>query len=427
MTAEIGILNRSGVALATDSAVTIGSKKVYNTANKLFALSKFHPVGIMIYGGASFMGVPWETVIKTYRENLGDEKKDNLETYKDDFVSYISQDSRLKDFKSQQVIVYRTFNELLNIVVNEVQSYVDKSLSDGTRPAEEDVTLKLNSLLERKIVELQKNYSKIIELDRDSFIKDFKKVLDGVIKDKVLLDYDQITEDLMISLAHESITRNYFSSGYSGVIISGYGEEELFPSLYELKVEGFISGQLKVEEGDKCIIKPSRMEEGDTTAAVIPFAQKEMVYTFMRGIDPSLNNTIQNLIGGVFSDIAKIIQDNTDISFEATEVLDLKKWGKAFGTTINNSIEDHLMTKYAGPVIDIVDHLPKEELAEMAEALVNLTSFKRRVSIDTETVGGPIDVAVITKGDGLVWIKRKHYFDPEINHTFFRNYQRSDF
>jgi len=51
----------------------------------------------------------------------------------------------------------------------------------------------------------------------------------------------------------------------------------------------------------------------------------------------------------------------------------------------------------------------------MAESLVNLTKFKRRVSKEQETVGGPIDVAVITKGDGFVWIKRKHYFQPELN------------
>jgi hypothetical protein len=28
------------------------------------------------------------------------------------------------------------------------------------------------------------------------------------------------------------------------------------------------------------------------------------------------------------------------------------------------------------------------------------------------------------KGDGFVWIKRKHYFPPELNHQFFANYSR---
>jgi len=48
----------------------------------------------------------------------------------------------------------------------------------------------------------------------------------------------------------------------------------------------------------------------------------------------------------------------------------------------------------------------QDELAAMAESLVNLTSFKRKVSMEAETVGGTIDVAVISKGDGFIWIKR---------------------
>lgn len=31
-------------------------------------------------------------------------------------------------------------------------------------------------------------------------------------------------------------------------------------------------------------------------------------------------------------------------------------------------------------------------------------------------------VAVISKGDGFVWINRKHYFKPELNAPFFSNY-----
>lgn len=60
----------------------------------------------------------------------------------------------------------------------------------------------------------------------------------------------------------------------------------------------------------------------------------------------------------------------------------------------------------------------------MAESLVNLTSFERRVTPDAETVGGPIDVAVISRGDGFIWIKRKHYFDPDLNPHFLSNYYR---
>ena len=68
---------------------------------------------------------------------------------------------------------------------------------------------------------------------------------------------------------------------------------------------------------------------------------------------------------------------------------------------------------------DMVEFMPKPEMARMAEALVNLTSIKRRVSRGMETVGGPIDVAVISQAEGFVWVKRKHYFPSELNARYF--------
>ena len=46
--------------------------------------------------------------------------------------------------------------------------------------------------------------------------------------------------------------------------------------------------------------------------------------------------------------------------------------------------------------------------------------------MESETVGGPIDVAVISKGDGFIWIKRKHYFKAELNPQFFANYSEEE-
>ena len=64
--------------------------------------------------------------------------------------------------------------------------------------------------------------------------------------------------------------------------------------------------------------------------------------------------------------------------------------------------------------------LSKEDLADMAESLVRMTCLKRHITTDEESVGGPVDVAVITKGDGFVWIKRKHYFSSELNYHYFK-------
>lgn len=60
MTTEIVIMNKEAVALAADSALTtgVGADKVFHSTQKLFPLGRCHPVGIMIYQNAEFMGVP---------------------------------------------------------------------------------------------------------------------------------------------------------------------------------------------------------------------------------------------------------------------------------------------------------------------------------------------------------------------------------
>jgi len=98
MTAEIAIMNKIAVALATDSAVTIEQDKghkIFNTVDKLFTLSKYHPVGIMIYGSANFMEVPWESISKIYRADLGRQKFSTLKEYADNFISFLSNNGTL--------------------------------------------------------------------------------------------------------------------------------------------------------------------------------------------------------------------------------------------------------------------------------------------------------------------------------------------
>ncbi|MBU4139203.1 MAG: hypothetical protein KJ729_04600, partial [Euryarchaeota archaeon] len=89
MTAEIVIMNKQAIALASDSAVTMTQEmgeKIKTSANKLFSLSKYRPVGIMVFGNADLMDVPWETIIKMYRTELGKKKFDTLKEYAYNFI-----------------------------------------------------------------------------------------------------------------------------------------------------------------------------------------------------------------------------------------------------------------------------------------------------------------------------------------------------
>jgi hypothetical protein len=90
-------MNRHGLALAADSAATVGAEeegqKAWQSANKIFGMSHRHPVGVMVYGGADLMGVPWDIVIKLYRDGLGTKSFPTLSDYTDDFLKFL-QNSR---------------------------------------------------------------------------------------------------------------------------------------------------------------------------------------------------------------------------------------------------------------------------------------------------------------------------------------------
>jgi len=155
----------------------------------------------------------------------------------------------------------------------------------------------------------------------------------------------------------------------------------------------------------------------DTSAAVIPFAQKDMVQSFMEGIHEDLHNHLTTTTAGLFEGaIERILNAVADRHQHLADSL-----RGAVESNVRTML-DQLFNDWEGrrqdywqPVVEVVASLPKDELAAMAEALVNLTKFRRRISPLRETVGGPIDVAVITKGDGFVWTRRKHYFSSELN------------
>jgi hypothetical protein len=112
LTAEIAVLNAQAVALAADSAVTIetttapadAQRKVYNTVNKLFALSKYEPVGIMVYGNASIAGLPAETVIKQFRMRLGSRAFPTAEGYVEGLAEFLARERLCSASEEEQLL-----------------------------------------------------------------------------------------------------------------------------------------------------------------------------------------------------------------------------------------------------------------------------------------------------------------------------------
>ena len=138
----------------------------------------------------------------------------------------------------------------------------------------------------------------------------------------------------------------------------------------------------------------------NSDATIIPFAQSDMITTILTGIDPVMSEVVSNSIIG----LENLTNDEK--------------------ANIINNISQNQKQQFIDPILEVVRTLALPELANMAETLVNLTSFKRHISDSLETVGGPVDVLVISKGDGPIWINRKEYFDISKNIEYYNRKRR---
>ena len=66
--------------------------------------------------------------------------------------------------------------------------------------------------------------------------------------------------------------------------------------------------------------------------------------------------------------------------------------------------------------------MPIQDAIKFVETLVYVTIQMSKFVPGAQTVGGDIDIAVITKHEEFKWIKRKHYFNKKLNPNDKRRY-----
>jgi hypothetical protein len=429
MTAQIAIMNKEAIALASDSAATTtgeSGQKIFTSANKLFALSKYHPVGIMVYGSANLMDVPWETIIKIYREKeLGKKAFKTLQEYASDFIAFLDNGNPLFPDSVQQDYLRTSIYSYFNFVGKEIRDKVQLEIGEKGEITDKAVKQIVSGAIKEHYVKWVR--TKNIPSIPKSFNKDIMTKYGEIIDKAIEESFEKLPISKTSSNRLRKIAASLFSKfpegiireAVSGVIISGFGENSTFPSFESFDIEGIVNNKMKYRKRHSTEINFER------SASVIAFAQKEMVATFMEGIDPYLENHMEGYLSEIFNAYPGIIAESIEkLTHDEKQLLKrkLKEVSNKIFDDFKKEVQTYRKENYVDPVTSVVALLPKDELAAMAETLVNLTVFKRKVTLESETVGGPIDVAVISKGDGFVWIKRKHYFKAELNPQFFANY-----
>lgn len=420
MTALVSILNKKAAVLAADSAVTVTNgemTKIFNTETKLFRLSNHHPVGVMFYGNTEYMGMPWGVLIKLYRDKRKDKSFDSIKEYANDFLGFLKaekrcnkEDDQMRHFVNEMTQVYDKIQANLNNMVEEAEQTEDNASVDHDRI----VAQCFKELLQKA----KQVYS---DSGSNPGFEDYSiKRLRSYGKERFDELVDLCKEDGMPGVREEweELFFDYFRSRVfyreTGLIFVGYGDEDLYPSVVTVCISGTFDDRLRYyfDEDDSDEITTTN------SASIIPFAQCDTMLSLMRGIHPLMLDT-------VIQKHEDLLEDSKEKLLEAAKAAGVTESQLAKLTDAVNMEEavekyrqelvGYYRNTFIDGVVDAVESFNVEDMVDMAESFISITNLQRHISSSEESVGGPVDVAVITKSEGFVWVKHKQWFQQEMN------------
>ncbi|MEZ5922523.1 MAG: hypothetical protein R3C60_14410 [Parvularculaceae bacterium] len=416
MTSEVVLMNRQAVAMAADSAVTITGHqylKTYQSVDKLFPLVDGQPIAVMIYNNAEIMSTPWETVISLYRDQIRGRALDTVQDYAEDFMNFLSGNPDLFPAEHQDTEFFKLLAVVYTVIAEDFDHQVQKLAESNSKVRDH-----LSSIFEFVVGQLHADYQRYPDDSPRGDLSCFPQGMGEQVRRRYRGEIDQLMESLIASLRNDygaltvsdatrerlrdiavyAVTRDAFFEHYTGVVFAGFGSRDKFPSMRSYLSSSVILGILKRKQ-DRAADMTS-----DAGPVVQPFAQDRMIRTFLTGMDQYLRMFMYGETLKLSMSLVSDVIGRAPISDAQRQALFRDYSEKNMGYALREffkSIDAYQYAVHTRPIYRAIGSLPKRELGETAASLIKLNSFQQKVMHSVETVGGPIDVAVITRNGGL--------------------------
>ena len=422
MTAVIGLLNKKGLVLAADSAVTRKrregkTKKSTLNGNKMLRLSTDIPgmaTSVMITGNALFLSHPWDILIRHYRRLRGKAEFKTLEENVADFFNFLSSDNNIWENGLDHIYI----KNAIKIIFKDISAKISDDAKERNRKGQllhpEQYETQLENYLIYEINKYSRK-SKGISLENyleNDFIKYAEKDLEETLEKQKSSPYykfdycppeviNKYKDDfLKLLFYHLSTIRE---ADATELVFAGYGLEEPYPSLMAVRVcDGFDHRPVYF------IDESHTVKISDTNpAAICRFAQTDVIDALLTGISGDWENNFKDNLK--FMKWASCV-DNLSGSQE------IKGNQKGYGASDLEKLFENVLKDLANLkeknekawLRDLKDYDP-EDMAELALNLIDLTGFQRILTFQHEGVGGEVDRAILTKEEGFKWVHRKSW------------------
>jgi hypothetical protein len=410
MTSEIAVMNQRAVVLAADSAVTLvdgGTVVVRNEQRKLFNLIDKKPVGLMFFGLADLMGHPWEHLIEHYQKNQSAQGFATVREYATSFTGmldglteFFPTDRYRDEYRRVLASVFRYVFQLAQFL---------RESQDPSAPSVSDTAV-LEAAIERVWRDYQFRDDGSPRANLPCFPKDFGTT--------VAARYGQAADELIaygfapFGLSKQAtqklkeigvfcVVKDLFLEDVAGLVFAGFGNDERYPVVVTWFVSGIIGGYAKRMEASADAI------DGEVRSKIRVFADSEVTNAFIRGIDLNLERRLYGgfrmMMHGLVDQVVGAVPGMESPARETLRDRFQRDFVPKYLESFHRMMAEYQQQAFINPVLRVLEIAARNELAETASQLVSLNIFKKRIMAHRETVGGAVDVAVISRENGFQW------------------------
>lgn len=406
MTVAIAAMNAEGVALAADSARTstlpTRKQRSFHGHDKVFQLQASRTLGAMLYGDTRLAGIPWDTLLALFQEALPAGPPETVAEHLAAFNRWLMTAECLTKERRLQA----RDDRLAAVVTDRIHEAI--SLRADHKLVFTDFLVRLAASVEVLREELEvapplPGFETVdSEAHRRAFEKDFQRAIA-----RACTGLDELPRNLqlrLVDLLAVASIRQTPLADTAGMVFAGFGAAQTLPALSSCTYYGY-SADLTLLHIDVDLSIDDR-----TPAVIAPFSQPDEIEAFLNRQHPdllvSLRDTWEQMTQALIAAITPMTARWGAGNEFRKEII-----AESISKVAANVLERHgyrhtdLLDRWPQDVLNVAAGLPREQLAGVADGLVRLTILRQWISSELdETVGGAINVAVISLLDGFQWV-----------------------
>jgi hypothetical protein len=395
VTSQVAVMNLSGVAIASDTAVTTWdeesrSYKVLGDVPKIYFPGDPHRFVIVHSNATQISGVPHRLHISEWFASLG-KTLPTLQAYVDAYMTWSSSERRMSSLQGES----STLNFMLNEALHDLKYSLESSLTWYKEPEGTDrkKKLALEKFLSERVAQF---YSQLEGLESypglsDKHANELLRNSGIDLEEKVNYIFSELplkveTTLEIKNLSHLIISRKRVFESDSNLGFIGFGEDEAFPSVIRLNCRGIYGGGLRASTEEGRALSPI-----DDKSSIAYFAQFNSMWGFVNGVTAAVKTKYSGLIEEV---VEREFGHTTD------ELI-----GRKIALEIEDEVQQFAQATFISPFLNTLEAMGMNGLADVAESLVGLQATSTYGNAGAATVGGVIEVVTIDRVSGVTWRK----------------------